>query len=95
MRSLCCSLSLRLNRSQTCYRSETDRVAMPSQLPYIICNALNIVLNAGPLVWQFKQGNSGPIAMGVWTMIASINELVSGGRFLPPHLPWIRPSRTR
>ncbi|POY70136.1 hypothetical protein BMF94_6857 [Rhodotorula taiwanensis] len=50
---------------------------MPSQLPYIICTALNIVLNAGPLVWQFKQGNSGPIAMGVWTMIASINELVN------------------
>lgn len=49
---------------------------MPSQLPYIICTAVVIVLNSGPLVWQFKQGNSGPIAMGVWTMVASINELV-------------------
>lgn len=50
---------------------------MPSQLPYIICTSIVILLNAGPLVWQFKQGNSGPIAMGVWIMVGSINELVS------------------
>ncbi|GAA5887448.1 hypothetical protein JCM3774_002536 [Rhodotorula dairenensis] len=36
---------------------------MPSQLPYIILTAVVIVLNARPLIWQFKQGNSGPIAM--------------------------------
>ncbi|KWU41069.1 fungal pheromone STE3G-protein-coupled receptor [Rhodotorula sp. JG-1b] len=50
---------------------------MPSQLPYIICTSIVILLNAGPLVWQFKQGNSGPIAMGVWIMVGSINELVN------------------
>jgi hypothetical protein len=50
---------------------------MPTQLPYIICTAVLILLNIGPLVWQFKQGNSGPIAMGVWIMVGSIHELVS------------------
>lgn len=50
---------------------------MPTQLPYIICTAVLILLNVGPLVWQFKQGNSGPIAMGVWIMVGSIHELVS------------------
>lgn len=50
---------------------------MPTQLPYIICTAILILLNVGPLVWQFKQGNSGPIAMGVWIMVGSIHELVS------------------
>lgn len=50
---------------------------MPTQLPYIVLTAVCIVLNTGPLVWQFKQGHSGPIAMGVWIMIGSINELVN------------------
>ncbi|KAG0653534.1 hypothetical protein C6P46_002501 [Rhodotorula mucilaginosa] len=47
------------------------------QLPYIICTAVLILLNIGPLVWQFKQGNSGPIAMGVWIMVGSIHELIN------------------
>ncbi|GAA5973250.1 hypothetical protein JCM8115_006560, partial [Rhodotorula mucilaginosa] len=50
---------------------------MPTQLPYIICTAVLILLNIGPLVWQFKQGNSGPIAMGVWIMVGSIHELIN------------------
>lgn len=57
-------------------RTSSRRPAMPTQLPYIICTAVVIVLNAGPLVWQFKQGNSGPIALGVWIMVGCINELV-------------------
>ncbi|EGU11457.1 Pheromone receptor mating-type A2 [Rhodotorula toruloides ATCC 204091] len=50
---------------------------MPSQLPYIICSGLLVLLNIAPLYWQFGQGNSGPIAMGVWVVIANLNEFVN------------------
>lgn len=49
---------------------------MSSFLPLIILNGLLVLLNAGPLYWQFLQGNSGAISMGVWVMIANVNGFV-------------------
>ncbi|GAA6041905.1 hypothetical protein JCM8097_000214 [Rhodosporidiobolus ruineniae] len=50
---------------------------MPSQLPYVICSGLLVVLNSGPLYWQFKQGNPGPIAMGFWVVLLNLREFVN------------------
>lgn len=50
---------------------------MSSFLPLIILNVLLVLFNAGPLYWQFLQGNSGAISMGVWVMIANVNGFVS------------------
>nr|CRX79158.1 hypothetical protein [Leucosporidium scottii] len=50
---------------------------MSSFLPLIILNGLLVLLNAGPLYWQFLQGNSGAISMGVWVMIANVNGFVN------------------
>lgn len=50
---------------------------MPSFLPIIVLNGLLAVLNAAPLYWQVAQGNSGSIAMGVWVIIANLNNFVS------------------
>nr|AER30221.1 mating pheromone receptor a2 [Rhodosporidiobolus colostri] len=49
---------------------------MPSQLPYIICSGLLIVLNSGPLYWQVRQGNSAPIAMGFWVVLLNAIEFI-------------------
>nr|AER30205.1 mating pheromone receptor a2 [Rhodotorula araucariae] len=53
---------------------------MGSQLAYAVLSGLLVVLNIVPLYWQFVQGNSGPIAMGVWTvtgnLIGFINAVV-------------------
>ncbi|GAA5858588.1 hypothetical protein JCM8547_001377 [Rhodosporidiobolus lusitaniae] len=50
---------------------------MLSQLPYIICSGLLVVLNSPTLYWQFRQGNSGPIAMGIWVVLLNFNEFVN------------------
>nr|AER30239.1 mating pheromone receptor a2 [Sporobolomyces johnsonii] len=50
---------------------------MSSNLVLMICSGVLVVLNAAPLYWQFAQGNSGPTAMGVWVMVANLNDLIN------------------
>ncbi|GAA5845424.1 hypothetical protein JCM11251_005069 [Rhodosporidiobolus azoricus] len=50
---------------------------MPSTLPYVVCSGLLVLLNLIPLYWQFGQGNSGPIAMGVWVVLMNANEFIN------------------
>lgn len=47
------------------------------QLALSIFSGLLVLLNAGPLYWQLYQGNSGPIAMGVWVIVYNLMDFVS------------------
>ncbi|GAA5994360.1 hypothetical protein JCM5350_004299 [Sporobolomyces pararoseus] len=50
---------------------------MPSNLALTVCCGLLTVCNSVPLYWHFQQGNSGPIAMGVWVFVATLNDFVN------------------
>ncbi|GAA6025205.1 hypothetical protein JCM10207_001490 [Rhodosporidiobolus poonsookiae] len=50
---------------------------MTFQIPYITLHALLVVLNSLPLFWQFRLGNSGPIALGVWVWLANTVDLIN------------------
>ncbi|GAA5852135.1 hypothetical protein JCM5353_005975 [Sporobolomyces roseus] len=50
---------------------------MPSNLALIVCCGLLTVCNPVPLYWHIQQGNSGPVAMGVWVLIATFNDFIN------------------
>ena len=50
--------------------------SMSWQLAYAVLSGLLVLLNSVPLYWQFVQGNSGPIAMGVWVVLTNVIEFV-------------------
>ncbi|BGP51503.1 a-factor receptor [Rhodotorula kratochvilovae] len=50
---------------------------MGSQLAYAVLSGLLVTLNIVPLYWQFFQGNSGPIAMGVWVVLANFIDFIN------------------
>ncbi|GAA5923408.1 hypothetical protein JCM3775_007531 [Rhodotorula graminis] len=53
---------------------------MSWQLAYVVLSGLLVVLNSAPLYWQFVQGNSGPIAMGVWVVLTNLIEFLAIGQ---------------
>lgn len=63
-----------------CFRT---LATMSWQLAYAVLSGLLVLLNSVPLYWQFVQGNSGAIAMGVWVVLTNLIEFV---RLSPPHL---------
>jgi hypothetical protein len=85
--ALCSLLAFALADSFFLLLLSSLRSSMSSFLPLIILNGLLVLLNAGPLYWQFLQGNSGAISMGVWVMIANVNGFVSSP--LLPSLMWL------
>nr|AER30229.1 mating pheromone receptor a2 [Sporobolomyces ruberrimus] len=50
---------------------------MPTNLALVVCCGLLTVCNSVPLYWHFQQGNSGPIAMGVWVLVATLNDFIN------------------
>nr|AER30236.1 mating pheromone receptor a2 [Sporobolomyces longiusculus] len=50
---------------------------MSSNLALVICSAILTVCNSVPLYWHVRQGNSGPIAMGVWVLVATLTDFVN------------------
>lgn len=48
-----------------------------ADVAWIVFSFLAFILNIAPLCWQIKHGNAGPVCLGVWVLIASLNSFVS------------------
>jgi hypothetical protein len=60
--------------------------AFPSamgDIPYMTMSLLVALLNIAPFCWQVEHRNSGPVALGFWTILLNLTNFVGFPSMLP------------